>query len=287
MTNAAWQAWVDRCFRDVDARILAMVRIGIGGVMTLDLLWTWSLGLVPWLYVRAPEGMALPSSSYVLDAWFGPGQGPTAFWVAVASMACVTIGFAMRPAIVVGVVAHAQLGCLLPAAEQGVDHILRTALLILLFAPADARWAVGPSARRDTVPAWSSDLLMWLIVLIYLSSGLCKVLLDWDAWVVWGSLPATYKILADPLSGLLSPMAAWPYRPVFQVLDWATLVFEIGALVLLTRWGRWWAWMGVVMHLGLFWLMKLGQFPFAMLAFYPLWLGAPALAWWDARRSTP
>ena len=277
----AWSRWLSWVGRSTDARVLAMVRIALASVTAGDLLWTWWLGLVPWLYRGAPEGMAEPSSGLMVPLELGP----TVFWGALAAYVCVALGLFVRPAILVAVLLEAQLGLMLPAAEQGVDHIVRTAMLILLVSPCDARWAVGPSRRRDEVPGWSMDLLVWLVVLVYFGSGLAKPIADASAWLDPSAKPATMRIMADPLSGVVDPEWAWRWRPLFHVLDWATLLFEIGAPMLLTRWGRAWAAMGVVMHLGLFLSMNLGQFPFAMLAFYPLWFGAPLLAAWDARRA--
>ena len=275
-----WRRWERHAHRPEDARVLALVRAGLASVVVADMLWTAWCGLVPWLYVPEPVGLARPTSAL----WLPADAGPAVFAVALAAYAAVAAGLLVRPAILVAVVAQAQLGAFLPLAEQGVDHIVRTAMLLLLVSPCDRRLAIGPSPRADVVAAGHSDLLRWLVVLIYVGSGVAKPIDDWDAWMTLDALPATLRIMADPMSGAIDPAFAWGYRPVFRALDVATLVFEIGAPLLLTRWGRWWAALGVTLHLGLFATMHLGQFPWAMLAFYPLWYGEPLLRAYDRWR---
>jgi len=247
------------------------------------LLWTWSLGLVPWLYQVAPGRLARPSGTYELAA-YGPDAAVYAFWGAVVCYALVTTGTLVRPAIVLGILLEAQMGQVNPLAEQGVDHLVRTVLLILAFSGCDARWSIGPARRRDTVPGWPLDVVAWLLTIVYLASGLCKLIRDYDAWMVPGKLPATFRIMCDPLSGLVDPELAWGVLPLFRAMDWGTMVFELGAVVLLTRYARWWALMGVVMHVGLAATMKLGQFPYVVLAMYVVWFGEPFFAWLSAQQ---
>lgn len=264
-----WERWVEHCFRPIDARVPAALRIGLGTVTVLDMLRTWSHGLVPWLYRVDGEGMARPLAYYLLEP-LGPDGPVTAFWVALVAYAFVALGAFTRPAIIVALLASAQLGQVGALTEQGVDHIVRTALLVLLFAPCDNRWAVGPSKHRDEVPAWSLDVITFLLVLIYMDSGFSKLFRDWNAWTNLAAHPATFRIMADPLSGVVDPVWAYERQWLFRGLDTMTLIFECGAFVLLTRARSVWAVMGVALHLGLAFTMKLGQFPYAMLVFYPM-----------------
>jgi hypothetical protein len=264
-----WSRWVERCFRPVDARVLASLRIGIGTVIVFDMLRTWAQGLVPWLYRLDGEGIARPDAYYLLEP-LGPDGPVVAFYVALGAYALVALGAFTRPAILVGVLAGAQLGQVGHVSEQGVDHILRTTLLILWFAPCDVRWAVGPSKRRDLVPAWPLDLIAFLLVLVYMDSGFAKLFRDWSAWTNLASLPGTLRILADPLSGVVDPTWAYERQWLFRALDTLTLLFECAAFLLLTRVRAAWAVMGVAMHIGLALTMKLGQFPYAMLVYYPV-----------------
>ncbi len=257
------------CFRPIDARLLAGLRIGLATVTVLDMLRTWSQGLVPWLYRLDGAGIARPLEHYFLQP-LGPDGPVIAFYVALGAYTLVALGAFTKPAIIVAVLAAAQLGQVGPFTEQGVDHIVHTTLWILLFSPCDARWAVGPSKRQDHVPAWSLDLVTFLLVLVYTDSGLCKLFRDWDAWTNLADLPATFRIMADPLSGVVDPAWGHERQWLFRALDTLTLLFECGAFLLLTRFRAGWAVMGVTLHVGLAFTMKLGQFPYAMLAFYPM-----------------
>jgi len=278
-----WAAWRDHVGRPADARVLAMIRIALASVVVADMLWTWWLGLVPWLYDPSHEGFTRPARGFLLGD-LPPQATVWAFWGAVVAYTLVATGTLMRPALVVALLLHAQVGQVCPIAEQGVDHIVRTVMWILVFSGADARWSVGPARRRDHVPAWPLDLIAWLLAIIYVASGACKVIRDPDNWLEIGAIPGSFKIMADPLSGLVDPVLGWQLQPLFRGMDWATLAFELGGFVLLTRWGRHWAVLGLVMHLGLAAFMKLGYFPWAILALYPVWFGPPLLAAWDRRR---
>jgi hypothetical protein len=80
------------------------------------------------------------------------------------------------------------------------------------------------------------------------------------------------RILIDPLSGHLDPAtwAQWPW--LFRLGSWATIIIEVSAPLLLTRYARYWAVLGVSMHLLIALTMDLGMFSWGCLAFYPLLL---------------
>jgi hypothetical protein len=267
--SGLWSRWVEQCFRPVDARILAALRISLATITVFDLLRTWAQGLVPWLYRIDHVGFSAPERYYLLES-LGPDGPVYAFWVAVGAYALVALGVFTRPAILVAVLASAQLGQVGALTEQGVDRVVRTTMLILLFAPSDARWAVGPSKRQDHIPAWPLDLTAFLLVLIYMDAGFCKLFRDWNAWTNLASTPATYRIMADPLSGVVDPVWGYQRLWLFRALDTFTLLFECLAFFLVTRFRAAWAVMGVVLHVGLALTMKLGQFPYLMLAYYPM-----------------
>ena len=95
-------------------------------------------------------------------------------------------------------------------------------------------------------------------------------------------------ILANPASGSLDPVFWSDYPWIFIAGGWATLLLELSAPLILTRWCRWWALAGVILHLGIASVMHLGMFAWGMLALYPV-LFSPwterALDWVASKRA--
>jgi hypothetical protein len=172
-------------------------------------------------------------------------------------------------------VADAQLGHLFVGGDRGIDRILRTVLLILLFSSVTG-------ARRERIAAWASDLVRWLLVLVYLDAGICK-LATLGRWLDPHE-PELYKILTDPLAGRLDPVF-WGAHPwPFLVGGAATFVVELSAPLILTRWSRYWAVFAATIHVGIALAMDLGMFPYGMLALYPVMTAPWVIALWDRVR---
>ena len=122
------------------------------------------------------------------------------------------------------------------------------------------------------------------------------------SWTPLGGLSALYIVLHDP--SFARTDFAWLDRiyPVTQLATLSTMAFEWGAPVVLwafyCRWtadrpGKlraftvryhlhlWWLGVGVMLHLGIALTMRLGIFPWAMLATYPALLHPDELlAFW-------
>ncbi len=256
----------------MDTRPLAVVRIGAALCILLDLLRVAWLGLVPVLW--RPWG-AGGLSTFTDDAlWITRFSevwaGPLAFWIAVACMACVVLGVLSRPATLLGVLAYAQLGHLYPPGDRGVDRILRCVLLILCLSQAHRRYSLAPGPRAETTGAWAADLIKWLLVMVYLSAGISKLMAT-PLWLGGGKWPVLYRILADPLAAKVDPGFTHPLWLVFcRVGSFTTIVLEVGAVLILTRFAPWWALVAAVMHLGIAATMELGMFAWGMLSLYPV-----------------
>ena len=273
-----WGWWVAHCAREEDLRPLALVRILVPLCVLGDLLRTAQLGLVPMLFKPYELGGfgAHQDGAWRLDDLLG-GEvaGPVSWWVTVLCMPLISAGVAVRPAIILGCLAYAQLGHSFPPGDRGVDRIMRIALLIVLFSAAHRCWALGPRLRKMAEqrvgPAWPSDLLKWQLVLIYLGAGVAKLMRD-PTWLDFGKRSSLYRIFTDPLVGRLDASFWADWQPIFQVGAVFTIVLELSPLLILTRWCRWWALGGVFLHLGIFAVMDLGMFPWGMLALYPVLL---------------
>lgn len=288
--RAAWEAWVELWDRREDAAALALVRIFVGLVLVYDLVDVWRLGLVEVLWSVPPDGLGV-----AYDGW-GQALGPHGLWlVALLAAAGIATGTATRVSCVVFVLASAQLGHMSPNAERGIDTMLRIVAGVLALSRCHARWSVDALVRAQLgrpmphdVPAWPRYLLLLQLVWIYFSGGVNK---GGAPWFPQGGFTALANILADPHVARFDPSWLAAAMPVTRVATVVTMLFELGAPLYLVgyyaaatraRGGRWrtlaarlrWGWIatGVAFHLGIAIGMRLGIFPWGMLALYPVLL---------------
>jgi len=265
-----WQRWVAFTGRQVDARPLRLVQLLIALCVLGDafaLLWR---GAAPAVLFRATHGGIGVANAQRLVLGDGAWVGPALFGSMVVAAVVVAAGqrlaggWGLRPALVMLVVSSAQLGALYGPGDRGIDRILRTVLVLLLFS------GVSAPGRRATVAAWPADLLRLFLVVVYVAAGDAKV----GAHPGWfdAERPELYTILATPMVGRLDPVAWAGVPELFVVAGAAVWALEFTSFALLTPWARYWAVGGVALHLGLVVTMELGMFPFGMLALYPVLL---------------
>ena len=284
----AWGRFVTACSRQEDDRALQAVRIAVCCVVALDLLRVAQLGLVAQLFVPYEAGGMVGEShwAWVFDRVLPPAvAGPTLWATTLGCMVLGALGIAARPALVVGALAYAQLGHLDPGADLGIDRLLRTVMLLLAVGgpPALSPWRAFQGGAARLTRAWPRLVLLWVLVLVYLSAGTAK-LVNQPAWVVPHGRPVLYRILADPLAGRLDAVAVQGWDWLFTLLGQGTIALELSAPLLLTRFAPRWAVGAVVMHLGIAGLMHLGMFSWGMLALYPAVYAGPVIDWLARRR---
>jgi hypothetical protein len=290
MTRAgtAWARWVAWCGREEDARTQALVRVLAPLMIVLDLGRAWQLGLLETLFRPYAAGgiNKIRDSAFVLDLWLSDDvAGLAAVGVTLVSFSLASAGLAARPALIVGVLAYAQVGHLFPPGDRAIDRILRTVLLLWAFGQSHRRWSLSPQPALARVPAWPADVARFLMVLIYLSAGVGKLMVE-PAWLAWSGTPVLYRVMTDPLAAHLDPVAMQAWFVPLRVMGWATIALELSAPLILTRWVRWWAIPGAIMHLGIHAAMDLGMFSWGMLSLYPLlWTRAEATEARDPARA--
>lgn len=291
-----WVAFWDR--REAPTS-LALVRILVGSVVIADLWVAWRLDLVPDIWVPPPAGLGYGASDlrllFSLELFGASRDGILAVWIwTLLSALLLATGTLTRIAGWSLAVASAQLSLLSPNADRGIDDLLRIAAALLGVSGAGARWSVDAWIMRalkgasvERVPAWPRYLLLMQLLWVYSSAAQHRGDADW-----WphGGCSALSKILSDPhLSRVPSGWLA-PIYPFTQLATAATMLFEISApLLLLWIWyertPRWpgklrrsavllrfrWIWIttGICFHLGIALTMRLGIFPFGVLALYP------------------
>lgn len=272
-----WSRWLRRTERLMDARVLALLRILVCAAIVLDLLRVAQLGLVDDFYVLFPDGgiNRSPDPSAWIDDRLGPRGGILAYWTTITCLVLAGLGVATRPAMLIGVLAYAQIGHLYDPGDRGVDRLLRTVLVILLFSGAHRRLALGlyalPRLRRDWVPAWPADLVRWVMVMLYLSAGIAKLMVQ-PGWVGTPKLPVVYRIMTDPMAAHMDPVALEPYWLLWTFFGWATIAVELSSPLLLTRFGRFWSLLAIPMHLGIALCMDLGMFSYGVISLHVLLL---------------
>lgn len=281
--SGPWGGWLRFTEREVDARMLGLLRILCCAAVVLDLLRVAQVGLADDLYVLYEHGgiNGHPDAEAWVVRELGPPGGLWAYGATLALLTLAGLGLFTRPALLLGVLAYAQVGHLFSPGDRGVDRILRTVLLILIFSGAHRRFALGlrlwPQARRERVAAWPADLVRWLMVMVYLSAGVSK-LMDQPDWLGAPTLPVVYRIMTDPMAAHLDPVAWLSLRPLWIFMGWATIAVELSApLLLFRRTARWWSLCALPMHLGIALGMDLGMFSYGLMGLHVLllwpWLG--------------
>jgi len=286
----AWRAWVDFWDRREDAAALALVRIFVGLTLLVDYLDIYRLDLIDAIYTPPPTGMG-----YDYGGWaHALGIGPHAL-VLIATLAAlgILLGVATRASCVILVLVSAQLGHMSPNAERGIDSILRIVAGILAFSRCHARWSIDAIVLRKIgrpmdheVPAWPRLLLLLQLVWIYAGGGYNK---GGAPWFPHGGFTA----LADPHVARFDPAWVEVAMPLTRIATALTITFELGAPAYLlfyyfaatrdrpgklrrfcNRFRLRWIWiaLGLSFHLGIAIGMRLGIFPWGMLAMYPVLL---------------
>lgn len=312
----AWRAWVALMDRREAPTALALVRISVALVLVCDYLWIGHVGLIDPLWSRFPDGFATGFSGWADTL----GVSAFGLWaIALASLVLVGIGLVTRPACVAFVVVSAQQSAIAPNSESGIDMLMRVVFLILALSRCNAKWSVDAWLARAVgrpmpavVPAWPRYLLMFQLLWVYFSGGQNKAS---AAWGPHGGFTALANALLDPHNGRLDPAVIDAVYPLTRVATALTMAFELTALVYLVwlyyaataeqpgrlrrfcnRYRLRWIWLalGVAFELGIAIGLKLGAFPFGMLAlFWVLLLPGElerGLAWLRSRgqrRNTP
>ena len=312
-----WRRFVAFCDQREGPESVAVVRILVGSVLFLEFAGMANAGLAPDFWLAPPRGLGWAAAADPVGFVRSLGSSPgfvTALWaLALAGSFGVAVGLWLRPAALACVAATALLGRLAPDGERAIDVLLRIVLIVLALSRADAAWSLArvrdSRLGRPTVtsiPAWPRLLLFGQLVWVYSSAAQNRGGIEW--WPAGGSV-ALARVLSDPHFARFSPGWTAALDPLPRVATALTMLFELGSplLVLFTfadrhperlgafgrsvrRFGLRWAWLGLgaSLHLGIALTMRLGMFPYGMLALYPLFVAPEelraALAW--LRRAT-
>jgi hypothetical protein len=297
---AIWNRWVTLLDRREPATSLALARALVGAVLLADLLIAASLGLVESLWAPpADGGMAYGAGVAWLDDALGGGTGAAwGMWaICATAAACFCTGLFTRTSAVVLVVAYAQVAMLLPEADRGIDTLFRAALVVFAFSGAgatlslDARIRHGRFARPDAlVTAWPRYLLVAQMAWLYFSAATNKLQ---SPWTPIGGFSALHYVLLDPHFARFDTPWLGSVHWLTRTATFFTMCFEwlaplmplamyyratperggrLRRLLLRIRFYEAWLILGVSFHISLALTVRLGIFPYGVLALYPVFV---------------
>lgn len=282
---------------------LALTRMFIAAAMLYDFAWIAWYRLPPLLWADRAHGgvMELGRREVLPQVYRLVAATPETAWglwaVCVASLLAFGAGLYTRAAGLIFLVVYAQTAMINNQSDRGIDRLVRIMFLALVFSRAGQVWSVDAwratgrwAGDPDPAPAWPRYLMLGQMVLMYWMAGVSKA--AWE-WLPLGGSVALYVILQDPTMARMD-FGFLAHEPLFTLTRLATFVTHtwewVFPLLFLAMWYehtperpgrlrawsnrvrlRWWMLgIGVLFHLILAATLELGVFPWATLAFYPV-----------------
>ena len=288
LRHRAIQRWEQFWFEDVPSDLFALVRIAIGTAGLINL-----IGLLPVGMFWSLDGIfPLPGGgyglkTYVLDSGLGVIVGWTIFLTLFASFVCMIVGLFTGVAVIVCFLGS-SLQVRWNALPLTSGHTVLVAVLFCLVWADCGSWPSVDAWRKRGLgsplqPIWPLRLIRAQVALVYLSSGLFKLL-----GAVWRDGSAIHYITGHNVYGRIFDVYALPASLdwVLTLTTYGTLFWELGfAFLLLNRTTRRVALLlGIAMHLGILALMEVGPFTWMMLATYVAFLDPHAVSQFVSRR---
>jgi hypothetical protein len=287
--SASRQSWTQRWeaywFEEVPPHAYAALRIALAAVILAG-----HIGLGPIDRYWALDGISpLPSNpngprAWLLEHGLGVVAGRT-FWLASClSSVGMLLGWKSNLFVLT-----TFMGLWLQSAWNRYPlssaHTVATVLLFcLVWADTSRVWSIDARQRgRDGGGAvgastiWPLRLLRYQVALIYVSSGLTKIL-----YPVWRDGTAVYWAIN------LNAFHRFPWpipvalEPMLWLLTWSTLAFELlfPVLVWFRRTRPAVLLLGIALHLGLLVTLELGPFSWVMMASYVAFLDPKTVQQW-------
>lgn len=313
-----FERWVTFWDQREPATSLAIARILVGTAIAGDMLPAVQQGLAEAFFVPLPIGMGTGRSPF---PGFFPAPTPeqpdvSAFYLALVIVPAVTfaLGAFHRASGILLTLGLINLTRFNPYGEA-IDTLYRIAVPILTVSRANARYSIDAWVRKKlgktlpvVVPAWPRYLMVLQLVWMYFSAVQGR---SGAAWWPHGGFAAIGDVSGDPHLARFRTGSLASVYPLTQVATAISMMFEMSAPLMLLwtlfraegggsfgafsrRFHLRWVWLalGSSLHLGIALTMKLGMFPFGVLALYPLFIHPDefhalfrALAHVDCRRA--
>lgn len=178
----------------------------------------------------------------IFSSTAGPGIVLFFYSLVVLSFALVTVGIFTRPAILIALVLTNSFQERMFLILGGGDNVLRLMGFILLISPCHAAWSWQSLKKRlqsfsedgkdvptsdRTVPVYPRLLLLWQLLVIYVSSGWLKLLGS-----LWISGDAVFYALHHPHFQRFSDVTIGVFDPLLPFINFLVLIFLLSWLLL-------------------------------------------------------
>lgn len=288
--------WLGVIARRETGESLALFRVACGACTFTWLLSTVLHGIVSDIWLPTRYGGYREFDSLPWQFELLGGLTPTTLWfvlgICLTTSVAVVIGFGGRFATILLLQSFLAIARLNWEVAGGDCRLTANCLWLLFLAGGtqtlslDCRLRTGRWTSDRPAAAWPRYLVFYQLVVVYFTTGLQKLSIDWTPA---GGYSALYYILQEP-SWQRFDMSwlAWIY-PLTQIATALTWLWEVSApLLILAAWyratrdrpglvRRWfnrigfrrvYVAVGVLMHLGVFLLIDLSLFTFISLAMY-------------------
>ena len=274
MTRLA-RAWERFWFTPEPTSTLALVRIAFGLVAL-----AWALALVPdfagWF---GSDGIQPRQPAAVDGTWgplaWGPGDAAAiaALVVLLAASGCLVLGYRTRAAAALVFLGMLALQRRNPFVFDSGDALLRITALYLALAPAGAALSLD-RARRARERFWEFPLRApWALRLLQVQLSVLYLATAWTKLrgATWRDGTAvSYALRVGDLSRFPVPHFVTDSVLVANLMTYGTVALELalGILVWNRRARPWVLGLGIALHLGVEYSMRVGFFTLAMLVLY-------------------
>jgi hypothetical protein len=273
------ETWERFWFEPQPTSTLALVRISFGLVMI-----GWTLALAPTLFDLFGPGAILPKQPPATEVGMGgtwgllglfPGKVALValFALTLAASICLVAGYRTRLAALVVFVALLSLQRRNPYVFDSGDALLRIIALYLALSPAGAALSLDRlrQARErfwdfPSRAQWGLRLMQVQLSVIYLSTVWAKT-----QGTTWNDGTAvSYALRVKDITRLPVPSFVTSSELLSNVMTYGTLATElaIGVLVWNRKARPWVLGLGVALHLGIDYSIRVGFFSLAMFVLY-------------------
>jgi uncharacterized membrane protein YphA (DoxX/SURF4 family) len=208
----------------------------------------------------------------------------TAFWLRVAVTVGLIVGWHTR---LMTVLTWFLTLCFLnrnPILRRFADATLMAGLFLLMLSPSGCAFSIDSRVRRKgvrggkgpaTTPGWPVRLFQIQLCLIYLTTGLAKLVRGAGPFEgTWWEGTSIHYALNDVTMSRWSyaqlPLPLWLTALATYLTVWWEVLFPL--LVVWPRTRKWALWFGVLLHLGIWLTIEVGWFSFYTLALYGVWI---------------
>ncbi len=289
MTKAL-ETWQRFWFREAETSTFALIRIAFGVVVV-----AWTISLAPALYSFFDDGGILPTyPDGGAGAWgllqldSSAAAVTTLYLLLLVGALCLVFGFKTRLAAVVVFVCLISFGRRNPWVLNSGDLLIFVLAFYLMFAPSGAalsvdRWLEAKS-RFWEFPRRS----LWPLRLIQVQVSLLYFFAVWEKLrgETWNDGTAvSYAFRLEDLERFPVPGFVTDSLLLVNLLTYGTLAVELAVAILVWN-GRLRPWvllLGVMLHLGIAYAVRVGFFSYAALVGYIAFLPPETVSTWVYR----